>query len=93
MTINAGEPIGWTINVRNDGPSVARAVELDDELPSGLVGTPVIAGDCTALPCALGDLEVGRDPSGHGHLRGRRGAPRQHDQLGLCDFDDTARCW
>ena len=54
--VSAGDPIAWTIDVVNLGPSVARTVVLDDVLPAGISGVTV-SGACTAFPCALGDLD------------------------------------
>src|SRR5205807_1797271 len=34
-TVNAGDPIGFTITVANGGPGTAKRVNLDDPLPAG----------------------------------------------------------
>lgn len=56
----AGEQLSWTITVSNAGPSVARSVVIADVLPAGFTLTAVTGtAGCTALPCAIGDLDVG----------------------------------
>jgi len=54
-----GKPVQYSINVRNNGPSTAEGVTLDDPAPAGLTFTSS-AGDCaTAFPCALGAIPPG----------------------------------
>ncbi|MBB4664830.1 putative repeat protein (TIGR01451 family) [Conexibacter arvalis] len=57
-----GQPLDYTLTVRNDGPSTARDVVVADTLPSQLTVTSVPAG-CTAsgqvVSCALGALAPG----------------------------------
>jgi uncharacterized repeat protein (TIGR01451 family) len=54
-----GTNASFTITVTNVGPSIARAVKLEDATPVGLTFVSN-AGDCTtAFPCDLGDLPVG----------------------------------
>jgi len=61
--ILAGEEIEYWIHLRNEGPSTAHNVYLDDELPGGvsLVGADVMVGDGSCVPgsalCSLGDIE------------------------------------
>ncbi|WP_154723337.1 DUF7933 domain-containing protein [Ilumatobacter coccineus] len=57
----AGELVTYTITVRNDGPSTAIGVQVDDALPAGLTVDDVSSsqGGCTSLPCDLGDLVDG----------------------------------
>jgi uncharacterized repeat protein (TIGR01451 family) len=63
--IMAGEEIQYWINLRNDGPSMAHDVHLDDELPGGvsLLGADVMIGAGSCAPdsalCALGNMEPG----------------------------------
>ncbi|MEL6894057.1 MAG: hypothetical protein AAFP84_20880, partial [Actinomycetota bacterium] len=60
-----GQPITYTISVRNDGPSVARAVDVtDSDAPALLTGTitsgwvnDTATGTCsTAITCSVGDI-------------------------------------
>lgn len=60
----AGGPIEFSITVRNDGPSAARAVEVVDDLPIGIdLNEPITLSDprCgiigAQVRCALGDLD------------------------------------
>jgi uncharacterized repeat protein (TIGR01451 family) len=61
--IVAGEEIQYWINLRNEGPSTAHDVYLDDELPGGvsLVDAQVMIGDGSCAPgtalCSLGDMQ------------------------------------
>jgi len=61
--IMAGEQIEYWINLRNEGPSTAQDVHLEDELPGGvsLLGAEVMIGDGSCAPdstlCSLGDME------------------------------------
>jgi uncharacterized repeat protein (TIGR01451 family) len=63
--IMAGEEIQYWINLRNEGPSTAHDVHLEDELPGGvsLVDAQVMIGDGSCEPdsalCSLGDVEPG----------------------------------
>lgn len=57
--VTPGQNVTYTLTVRNDGPSIASAVTLDDPAPSGLTFSGN-AGDCaTAFPCTIGDLAPG----------------------------------
>lgn len=60
--INRGHQSTFTLTVTNLGPSVARDVELEDPLPSGLEFVSVSDARCTELSgtirCAFGDLPV-----------------------------------
>lgn len=58
----AGGPATFRLVVRNDGPSVARSVVLDDVLPASLTAGTVTPsqGSCSGrVECALGTLDVG----------------------------------
>jgi large repetitive protein len=58
----AGKPVGWTITVRNNGPSDAPAVVVNDTAPLGLTGVTATPsqGTCTAaLVCAIGTMANG----------------------------------
>ena len=66
--VNAGDDVVFSIVVENGGPGTAKAVSLDDSLPSGTAGPWTIssqpAGDpCSItgsqLDCAFGDLASG----------------------------------
>jgi uncharacterized repeat protein (TIGR01451 family) len=63
--IMAGEEIQYWINLRNEGPSMAHEVHLDDELPGGvsLLGADVMIGEGSCAPgsalCSLGNMEPG----------------------------------
>lgn len=59
-TVVAGESITWTIDVSNDGPSVARNVTVTDVLPAGVTDVSVTGAGCDALPCTIPTL----DPDG-----------------------------
>ncbi|MBK8799125.1 MAG: DUF11 domain-containing protein [Anaerolineales bacterium] len=56
-----GAPLTYQIVVRNLGPSNADNVLVGELLPSGFTPTGVSSsqGDCTNLPCALGNLPAG----------------------------------
>ena len=58
----AGQPIQWTVHVVNNGPSVARAVTVNDPAPFPLESATPDQGTCdvTGVSCALGDLLVGQ---------------------------------
>lgn len=64
-SVIAGQPVAWTIEVRNAGPSAAQNVVIHDQLPDGL--TELLAqtsqGECaitgTELSCTVGTLAVG----------------------------------
>ena len=61
-SVVAGSPIEWLLTVTNDGPSVARAVVVDDPVAAGVVGAIGVPslGSCDAtIECAVGDLAVG----------------------------------
>jgi uncharacterized repeat protein (TIGR01451 family) len=71
-TVNAGDPIGFTIDVHNVGAGIARNVELNDPLPAGAgiawTISPAAAGcDITTgtLHCSFGDLAPGESASVH----------------------------
>ena len=58
--VTAGNPITWTVQVNNAGPSVARAVVVTDPAPTGVTGfAGTWSGGTCAQPCALGDLPSG----------------------------------
>ena len=76
-TVNAGDPIGFTITVANGGPGLAKDVVLSDPLPAGLTvaGWSKASGPtgCTitgavgsqTLACARVDLTSGQSYSVH----------------------------
>jgi uncharacterized repeat protein (TIGR01451 family) len=71
-TVSAGDAIGFTITVANNGAGTAKSAELTDSLPAGngiaWTISPAVAGcDITAgvLHCALGDLAPGASVSVH----------------------------
>jgi len=73
-TVNAGEDIGYTITVTNNGDGTAKGVTLTDTLPTnaGLdwsIDGGANAGDCSikagVLNCAFGDLAKGESASVH----------------------------
>ncbi|MBI3959307.1 MAG: DUF11 domain-containing protein, partial [Chloroflexi bacterium] len=55
------EPITYTLVVRNNGPSVARQVQMIDSLPSALdfLSSDLCSAGGGALLCALGDMAPG----------------------------------
>jgi uncharacterized repeat protein (TIGR01451 family) len=57
-SVVAGDTVMWTVTVGNNGPSVAKAVAIEDVLPEGLsfVSEPA---ECTAGLCTIGTLEPG----------------------------------
>jgi uncharacterized repeat protein (TIGR01451 family) len=65
-TVNAGDPVSFTILVTNNGLGTAKNVTLNDPLPSGLTWTDN-SGDCdiTAglLTCSFGDMAPGASKS------------------------------
>ena len=54
----AGRTAAYVITIVNAGPFDAAGVIVDDPTPTGLTLSSV-AGDCTALPCALGAIPLG----------------------------------
>src|SRR5262249_22158011 len=74
-SVSAGDPIGFTITVGNNGAGVAKGATLDDPLPVGAdinwVISPAYAGPGTCaitsgkLSCAFGDLAPGASVSIH----------------------------
>ena len=65
-TVNAGDPIGFSIVVTNTGLGTAKSVTLNDPLPAGVTWTidgGTNAGDCqiaaNTLTCSFGDLAPG----------------------------------
>ena len=58
LSVMAGRTATYVITVMNAGPSEAAGVIVDDPTPIGLTLSSV-AGDCTALPCALGAIPPG----------------------------------
>ena len=60
-SVPAGTPITYTVVVRNDGPSAAGSINLEEILPAGLVLRSVTPsqGSCTGTTCDLGDLPAG----------------------------------
>ncbi|WP_331714960.1 hypothetical protein, partial [Auraticoccus cholistanensis] len=63
-----GETIRWTLEVGNDGPSTARAVQLTDAVPASVTGVQVEdeGSGCTVtgnlVSCTVGDLAPGASP-------------------------------
>lgn len=58
-TVNVGDQVTFTLDVANDGPSVAANVSVLDSLPSGLelVSTNPSQGSCDAtISCSLGTI-------------------------------------
>jgi len=70
--VNAGDPVGFTITVKNNGPGVAYNVVLTDTLPTNaglswsispaVTGCSITAG---VLTCNFGDLTSGQSKSVH----------------------------
>jgi uncharacterized repeat protein (TIGR01451 family)/fimbrial isopeptide formation D2 family protein len=64
-TAIVGEPITWTLDVLDNGPSTAHGVKLVDPLPAGVIysGSTTSQGVCGyasgALECELGELADG----------------------------------
>jgi uncharacterized repeat protein (TIGR01451 family) len=60
-TATAGSELTYQIVVTNAGPSMASGVVVSDALPAGFVLDSVTSsqGNCSALPCAVGDLAAG----------------------------------
>jgi uncharacterized repeat protein (TIGR01451 family) len=62
--IVAGELVEWKITVTNHGPSTARAVQLSDELHTGLIyateaSSPACAAQQSTVTCDAGDMAPG----------------------------------
>jgi uncharacterized repeat protein (TIGR01451 family) len=60
-TSTAGSELTYQIVVTNAGPSLASGVVVNDALPAGFTATSISSsqGNCSALPCAVGDLAAG----------------------------------
>jgi uncharacterized repeat protein (TIGR01451 family) len=68
--VNAGDPVGFSIVVKNNGAGTAKAVVLEDQLPATLVWNQTTSADCTIssgqmLTCNIGDLAVGASVTVH----------------------------
>lgn len=66
--INAGDAIGFTITVTNNGPGAAYGVALSDTLPAGITWSEDSASCSIAsgvLTCAFGTLAAGAQASVH----------------------------
>jgi large repetitive protein len=50
----AGQPVTYTIDVSNNGPSTATGVVLSDPMPTGITATAVTATAMTGTGCLLG---------------------------------------
>jgi uncharacterized repeat protein (TIGR01451 family) len=50
----AGQPVTYTIDVTNNGPSMATGVALSDPMPTGITATAVTATAMTGTGCVLG---------------------------------------
>ncbi len=64
-TVNVGDQVTFTLDVANDGPSVAANVSVLDSLPSGLelVSTNPSQGSCDAtISCSLGTIAPATGP-------------------------------
>jgi uncharacterized repeat protein (TIGR01451 family) len=59
--VSPGMVLTYTLTVSNAGPNAAGEVTVDDTLPSGvtLVSVSSSQGDCTSLPCNLGEIASG----------------------------------
>src|SRR5581483_7939650 len=73
-TVNAGEPIGFSLRVSNAGPATAKAVTVTDTLPAGAglswsISPGLNGNACTvagaALNCSFGDVVGGTSRSVH----------------------------
>jgi uncharacterized repeat protein (TIGR01451 family) len=53
QTVNAGDPVEFTITVANAGPGVAKNVSLDDPLPAGTAADWVIKSQTNTGQCAI----------------------------------------
>ena len=64
-SVLSGQPIAWTLEVRDNGPSAAHEVLVEDPLPAGVTptGASVSSGSCqiaaSMLECELGTLANG----------------------------------
>ena len=92
QTVNAGDPIEFTLTVTNQGPGVARNVTITDELPPGPTWTVTQqpeTGICAisgrALSCTgIGDLAAGQSRTV------KVGAQTSFDQCAVYDNTATA---
>ena len=73
-SVDAGDPVGFTITVSNGGPGTAKGVSLSDPLPSGTasswsIDSQTTAGQCSissgTLSCSPVDLASGASFSVH----------------------------
>lgn len=60
-TVTAGAEVTYTVVLTNNGPSLARTVDVKDLLPPGItyVGGSSSQGACVSAICQLGDVAVG----------------------------------
>lgn len=68
--VSAGDPVGFGITLRNDGPGAAFGVVLTDALPAGFAWSvsPAVAGCAIAgstLTCSLGTMAAGSSVTVH----------------------------
>ena len=94
--VEAGDPIGFKLEVTNTGPGVAMDVVVVDDLPDGLTWTFDEAGsilpvqaDCAIaagiLTCNLGDLPATLDaPQASIHITAQTAVPAGNGNIGDC---------
>jgi len=91
--VDAGDDIEFSITVTNDGPGQAKAVTLNDPLPTGAAGSWTIVSQPAGNPCMIvaevlecdfGDM----DASGSAQVKVK--APTSHDACKMFDNEATA---
>ncbi len=60
-SVNAGSLVTYTVTITNDGPGLARNVDVKDQLPAGLslAGIAAPGGVCSGTICQFGAMAVG----------------------------------
>ena len=91
--VNAGEDLEYTITVKNDGPGTAKAVKLNDPLPTGAAGAWSVGSQPAGDPCAITldelDCEFG-DLGAGDSVEVKVKAPTSHDACRMFDNEATA---
>jgi len=63
--VTPGNPTGFSVYLRNDGPDAAAAVHVTQNVPANMTFTSATAGSGTAFPCSESDGVVDCAPAGN----------------------------